>query len=151
MDQHLRNTPEADQEDVRLAVGERSQTVVVLLSSRVPHDQVDGRGRDVTGARRRCHLDNLRLHDGRHVRLWEGALGDHVEHGGFAGVAVAHNDHLAAGKCCVDSHRVVAVFPGGYIIYKVVSSCSAHCANLPWKRNFIAVSLFSVFRHDGTL
>lgn len=85
---------EADDEDVGLGVGERAQTVVFLLSCRVPQVEADGPAVH-------AHLGAVVVEHGGDVLFGKGASGVRDEQAGFSHCTVSHNhtlDALHAGR-----------------------------------------------------
>lgn len=80
---------EANQDDVRVGVGEGSETVIIFLSSRIPQGQLDVLVVDLD-------IGDVVLEDGRDVDLRESALGEDNQQTGFTAGTVADDDELSA-------------------------------------------------------
>jgi len=73
---------------MRIGVGERTKTVVIFLTSRIPKSQLDMFTIDL-------NIGDVILEDGRDVDLRKGALGEDNEQAGLSACTVADDDQLA--------------------------------------------------------
>lgn len=93
---------EADQDDVRVGVGERSETVIIFLASRIPEGQLDVLVVNLD-------VGDVVLENGGDVDLRESALGEDNQQTGFTAGTVADDDELSADL----SHGVCVVLRSG--------------------------------------
>lgn len=97
---------EADQDDMGVRVGERTETVIVLLTSGIPKSKLDVLSVDLD-------IGDVVLEDSGDVHLREGTLGEDDEKTSLTAGTVTHDDKLAAdlshglgsernggGECC---------------------------------------------------
>ena len=118
-----RGDREADEEDVRLRVGQRAETVVVLLAGRVPQAQVDG-------LVIYHHVGRIIIEYRRDVLAGEGVGGVGDQQAGLADGTVA--DHHAldrlhqAGHCALVvllTEKRGSVESGGVLMLELVVGC----------------------------
>lgn len=80
---------EADENHMRVGVGERAETVIILLAGGIPKSELDVLAIDL-------NIGNIVLKNGGNVNLGEGSLGEDDEETGLSTGTITNDNELSA-------------------------------------------------------